>query len=498
MIRPSNLSVSAYGLGTVRNRRMMLISLTALFLSLAYATGPEVMLGYRSSDFRRAEVSLQLERAALERTALGLGASLELRPFLEYAEDLSEPVEAPSFGPGVEGIASLGYTYNYPAILLASTEVLQAEKRVADTRRESVRAALMAYTDLLMAQLNVRREAEALAENRRDLTERSADYRAGNATETELAMARLGLESDTRSFAYAERTLHDVMELTQRYGFKGSAHLVPLSFMLPEIAPKDTLTYRIAQRQFDYTQAMAQQRSVYGVIDEVRLGTRYNGDDLELSGGIGLEQGLPTADVSAHYKDRESEAWTITLRATIRLDDDTVDDFDGASREVANAQEDLTELVSDLAERLKDARAAAVFDASSVATSARDLELIIRRIEELEGQMAAQPRQLAALERERDRAQRRFEALRSQRESETEPAEQQTLDAALTLQEGLVNEAQAAFDEAQQESAAAEAELGQYREFRGISEENFYRAWSEYIQSADAYLALADAGWSLE
>ena len=429
---------------------------------------------------------------------LGLGASLELRPYLEYAEDLSEPVEAPTLGPGVEGTASLGYTYNYPSILLARTELFRAEKHLADTHRESVRAALTAYNDLLLAQLEVRREQAELAEDRRDLTRTTADHVAGNATATELAMARLGVESGVRSVGYAQRTLKDVTERVRRYGFESPARFVPLSFALPTIAPKDTLTFRIAREQLEHTQAVNLQRSVYGVIDEIRLGTRYNGADFDVSGGIGLEQGLPTVDVYAHYRDQDPEAWTITLGATIRLDDDTVSDFDGAAREVTNAQEDLVELVPDLVEQLQDARAAAAFDESRVTTSAEDFELIRRRIEELKRQLATQPTWVAALEGELVRMQRRFETLRDQRERETDPAAQQVLDTALTVQEGRVNERQTALNDAQQEGVGAEAELEQYREFLDISEENLYRAWSEYILSTDAYLALADAGWSLE
>ncbi len=477
---------------------MGLTTLSAAFAVLAQAAGPEAALDYRSPDFYRAEQDLGVQRAALGRTTLGLGASLELRPYLEYAEDLSEPIGVPTFGPGLEGAASLGYTYNYPGIYLARTEVLQAEKRFADTRRESVRAALTAYTDLLMAQLNLRREQAALAEDRRDLREARAERASGDATVTEEAMAQLGVDSGTRSVIYARRTLQDVTERVRRYGLDGPVRFAPLVFALPEVASEETLTYRVAQERLGYTQALNLQRSVYGVVDEIRLGTRYDGDDFDISGGIGLEQGLPTVDVYASYDDQDPEAWTVTLGATIRLDDDTLGDFAEAEREIKYAQADLAELAPDLTELLQDARAAALFDESSVASSAHDFDLIRQRIGELEVQVAAQPRLLAALERDVDRAQQRFDTLRSQRERETDPEVQQRLDEALTVQQERVNTHQTVLSEAQQEGAGAEAELEQYREFRDISEENLYRAWSEYIGAVDAYLALVDAGWTLK
>lgn len=488
------------GFGTARSfRGLVILTLTlcaaTLFSATAHATGPEAALSYRSPDALEAEAALRLEKAELERTRLGVGASLELEPYLTYSEDFSEPVEAPSLGPGIEGTATIGYTYNYSAILLSSTEVLQAEKRLKDAAREGVRAALMAYNDLLNAQLTSALEQAAFEEDQRDLADTETRYAAGDATQTEREMARLGIDSGRRSFDYARSTLADVTQGAARYGLKGPVTFVPLKFALPEVAPRNTLAYRIAELELERTKALALEQSVYSVVDEVRLGTRYNGEDYELSGGIGLEQGRPSVDMYARYVDRDPDVWTVTLGATFRLDDDTVDRFNSAARDVGDAQSDLAELAEDLAEQLRDAREDAVFDGGTVDTGVRDLELIDLRIQELEAQLGAFPGQLADREAELADAQRRLDDLRRRREGESDATRQQVLDAAAANLEAELTGLQTDLDEARQEEADAQATLDQYREFRPLSEENLYRSWSEYLLSVDFYLALADANW---
>lgn len=478
-----------------RRFQNLLILAATLSLPVAHAAGPEALLSYRSPDFIEAEEELRLEKEGLERTKLGLGASLEVEPYLTYSEDLSEPVEAPLLGPGVEGAASLGYTYNYPQILLSSIEVLQAEQRLKDAGREGVRAALMAYNDLLNAQLTVTTERAAFAEDQRDMAETETRYAAGDATETEREMARLGIDSGRRSFDYARSTLADVTQGAARYGFKGPAQFVPLKFVLPEVAPQDTLAYRIAALELERTKALALEQSVYSVVDEVRLGTRYNGEDYELSGGVGLEQGRPSVDVYARYVDRDPDVWTVTLGATFRLDDDTVERFNSAARDVEDDQGDLGELAEDLAEQLEDAREDAVFDGGTVDVGARDLELIDRRIRELEVQLGALPDQVATREAQLEDAQSRLDDLRGQREGEADATRQQALDSAVANLEAELTGFQTELDETRQEEADAQATLDQYREFRPMSEESLYLSWSGYLVSVDFYLGLAGADW---
>lgn len=473
-----------------------LLGLTAMLsLPVVHASGPEAALIYRSPDFGEAEEELRLEKEGLERTKLGIGASLEVEPYLTYSESLSDPAEAPSLGPGVEGSASLGYTYNYPEILLSTIEVLQAEQRLKTTHREGVRAALMAYVDLLNARLTFKLEQAAFEENQRDMAATQTRYAAGEATGTELEMARLGIDSGRRSLNYARSRLADVTAGAARYGLRGPTRFVPLSFILPEVAPQDTLAYRIAALELERTQALALEESIYSVVDEVRLGTRYNGDDYELSGGVGLEQGRPSVDVYARYVDRDPEVWTVTLGATFRLDDDTVERFNGAARDIEDAQADLDELAEDLAEQLQDAREDALFNGGTVGIDVRDLELIDRRMGELEVQLGALPARLADMEATLEEAQERLDELRRRRESETDAARQQALDGGIASLETELAGLETELGEVRQEEADAQAALDQYREFRPLSEESLYRSWSEYLTSVDFYLGLADATW---
>lgn len=476
------------------SRTVLCLSATFAFAT-AHASGPEVALRYRSADVLEAQEELRLEREELARANLGVGGSLELRPYLEYDQNLLDPSAAPSFGPGIEGTASVGYTYDPPRILLATIEALQAEGRLSDARRESVRAALMAYTDLLNAQLTLRVEQADFADNLSGLAEAQSGYAAGEATETELAMAQLGVDSGKRTLAYAQSTLADVRERVARYGLEGPTSFVPLKFALPEISFRQTLDYRIAELEAARTQALALQSSVYAVVDEVRLGTRYYGEDYELSGGLGLEQGRPSVDASVRYRNRDPDDWAVRLEATFRLDDTTADDFASQARSAEGTQRDLQELSRDLAEQLRDAREDAAFAGGTVDIGVRDLRLIDRRIEELEAQLETVPERLSRQQEELDGAQRQLDGLRNEREAQTDPAEQGVLDAEIAALEAALSERQTELSETEQERSGVEATLEQYREFRELSESNLYRAWADYLSSVDSYLALSDGSW---
>lgn len=490
-----NPALPPFGARRTDALRALLFLIASFVASTARATEPDAALSYRSPQLVQAEQEVARAEAELQRAYLGLGGSVEVTPYLEYSEDVRTPENAPTLGPGVEALASLGYTYDQPGILLETTELLQAHERLQNVGREGVRAALMAHADLLNAQLALNLERESLEIDKRDLEESEASFEAGEATETELEMARLGVDSGRRSLAYAQRTFRGAVAAAARYHLDGPVRFRPLEFALPEARPNATFAYRIAELELWRAEALALQDTVFGVVEDISLGTRYIGDDYEVSGGISLDQGRPAIGATARYSDRDPEAWTVTLEATLRLDDGTPDTVGAAQRDVEEARTYLNGLGVELAEELQGAREEAVFAGGSLDISVRDLALIERRIGELEVQTAALPGRLDEQRESLAGVQRQLDALRAQREGETDAGRQSVLDSAVTDFEGRVVGLETELQEAEQEGSYAQQELDQLREFRGQAEANLYRAWTDYLSAVDSYLALADAGW---
>lgn len=463
--------------------------------STAQAGELDAALSYRSPDLMEAEQEVIRAEAELQRAYLGLSGSVEVTPSLEYSEDLVVPADAPTLGVGVEARASVGYTYDQPGILLETIELLQAEERLRDAEREGIRAALMAHTDVLSAQLALQAEQESLAGAKLNLEDVRARFKAGEATETELAMAQLEVDSGQRSFNYAQRTVRDVVGAAARYNLSGPLNFRPLTFVLPETRPELTLAYRIAELELRRTEAFATQDTVFGVVDNIYLGTRYVGDDYELSSGINLDQGTPSVGASVRYLDRDPEEWTVTLEATLRLDDDTSETFGEAQRDVEEARAYLTELRTDLAEDLRDARDEAVSSWHSVEISGRNFELLGRRIVELEAQIEALPGRLNTLREDLEGAQRPLDVLRAQREAETDAEKQQALDRSISDFEGRVTSFETELQEVEEEGGDAQQTLDQLRFFYGQEEGDLLSDWTDYVSAVDTYLRLAEARW---
>lgn len=472
-----------------------LILFAALFQPTVGATEPDAALSYRSPDFVEAEQEVVRAEAELQRAYLGLSTSLEVTPSLEYSEDLVIPADAPTLGLGVEARASVGYTYDQPGILLETIELLQAKERLQDAEREGVRAALMAHTDVLSAQLALQAERESLDADKRNLEDVEVRFEAGEATETELAMAQLEVDSGQRSFTSTQRTVQDVVGEAARYNLSGPLRFRPLMFVLPETTPEATFTYRIAELELRRTEAFALQDTVFGVVDNIYLGTRYVGDDYELSSGINLDQGTPSVGASVRYLDRDPEAWTVTLEATLRLDDDTSETFSEAQRDVEEARAHLDELSADFAEDLRDARDEAVSSWQSVEVSGRNFELLGRRIKELEAQIEVLPDRLDRLREDLEGVQRPLDVLRAQRDAETNAEEQQALDRSISDFEGRITSLETELQEAEEEGSDAQQALDQLRFFYGQEEGDLLLDWTDYVSAVDTYLSLAEASW---
>ncbi len=472
-------------------------ALSAAPLAVAAAAGPDAALRYRSPRLMQAEAERARAAAELGRSYLGLSGSAEVSPYLEYREDVLNPANAPTFGPGVEAFAWVDYMHDEADILLEQIELVQAEERLRDAEREGVRAALNAHAELATAQYELALAQAGFGADTRDLADAEASFAAGEITRTELDMARLGVDSGRRSLAYARRARQNAAAAAARYGLGAAARLRPLSFALPRVLPRETLAYRRADLELRRAEALAWQNTAYGVLEEVRLGTSYLGDDYELSGGLGLDRGRPTVGASARYRGRDADAWTVRLEATLRLSDGTAEAFDVAAREVEDNRTYVAGLATDLAAELRDLRAEAVFAERSVALSVRDLSLLERRVVELEVQTRAFPGRLAEREASLNERRERLDTLRERQAAETDAERQAQLGSDLQAEEALVLELEAEVQEGVQEDSFAQSELGQLREFRDQAEGNLYREWTYYLSAVDAYLALADVRWAV-
>ena len=465
--------------------------------SASAATPLQAALNYRSPDLPAAEREVAEAGAELGRARLGISGSVELEPFLEYREDLLFPENFPTLTLGTDAFATLDYTYDRPEILLQTLDLLGAQERLQNVRREGTRSALLAYADLLTAQLNLRLAEQTAQTDRRSLTETRARFAAGDATDAELGMAQLGIDSGQLSLDSARRTLENAQADAARYGIAAPARFAFLEFALPEIPAEATLTYQTAALTAQRSEALALQNSVYTALEEVRLGTRYAGEDYEFTGGIGLDKGRPTVGASARYRDRYPEAWTVSLGATIRLGTSTPDNFAAAQRDLEAARNRLADLGS-LTEDISRAREEARLAARDVQLSVRDADLLAQRVGELETEIQALPGRVAALRTQLGRAEADLAQLVERRDAAEEPALQETLAGLVSEAETRAAELTTALQEAEQRTGFAEQELTQTREFRGRAEGNLYYVWTDYLNRVNTYLERSDTDWRVD
>lgn len=478
--------------------KVVVVSLVLVGLASASAATPlQAALSYRSPDLAAAEREVAEAEAELGRARLGISGSLELTPFFEYREDLLFPENLATITLGTDAFATVDYTYDWPEILLQTLDLLDAQDRLRNVQREGTWSALLAYADLLTAQLNLRLAEQTARADRRSLAETQAQFAAGDATDAELGMAQLGIDSGQLSLDSARRTLENAQADAARYGITAPVRFAFREFALPEISAEATLTYQISALGVERSEVLALQNSVYTALEEVRLGTRYAGEDYELTGGVGLDKGRPTVGASARYRDRDPEEWTVSLGATIRLGTSTPDNFAAAQRDLEAARNRLGDLGS-LTEDLRRAREEALLAARDVQLSVRDADLLAQRVSELETEIKALPGKVAGLRAQLGRADTDLAQLVERRDAASEPAEQETLAGLVSEAETRVAELNTSVLETEQRIGFAEQELTQMREFRGRAEGNLYFIWTDYLNRVNTHLERSDTTWRVE
>lgn len=505
MKRPPNVSLNAFSVRYARHcllrslvGSLLLACLGLNALASAQTGGPEAALRFRSTTARELVGAVARAEAELSRSRLGLSGNVELEPYYQYREDLLNPDNAPTLGPGFEVRAEADYVYDQADIVAHEIELLRVQEQLQDTVRDGVREALLTHAALLSAQFELRNARASLAAATRTLSETEAGFQDGSAGQTDLERARLDDEIARHEVTQADYAVNDARAASRFYNLDlTTATFIPLEFALPEAPVQDTFGYRLAERELQRTAAVALQDSVYGVLDEVRLGTRYRGENYEVSGGVSLAEGRPSVGADARYYDTAPELWTVTLGATIRLDSRTADTFSSAQRELAEAKAELAEVTRSFAEDTREARQEVAFERRSLELSLQDLELFDRRIAELETELRALPEALATLETQVSALEMELAALQARRAAATNETLQAALDMRVAAHEDRLAELATELAASEQQLAAMSQDLELRRQYRLLGEQTLYQNWTEYLTAVYDFLSLTDGGWGL-
>ena len=489
-------------------------SLLALLLlwSVVYASGqavsnadsfrPSDLLNYHSPDVQRAAEDVARVRRELSRAEAGVSASLTATPFARYGNDDLDVEDSESeWGAGVGINAALDFRHDASNILRLRAEVVRLEENLRTQQRQGIEAGFLLYIDILRQQSSVLIAERNVAQRELELARGQRDHREGSISDNDLDRMQLTLENELRSLEQTRLRLAELQTRGRDFGMVGELRFEYLSFMLPQVRFETLPAYQRAQLAFERAEVDARRRSLYSVVEDVRLGLRYEFNELaRASAAIALDRGQPNFNVGVDYRlndDRDDHKWEVRLSARIRFDDRTVGNIQEAERDLARAREELEQLaeafrddvtvlrgdirnsernvelsrlnahfievrLGELQERQSSIEAARGEVLETIALLSRNIDVLGQRIDASEGD-----------------ARRALEDQRRTLEAERRDVEGQLRDVDRDLQNVLRDLDRAPFDLER-------------------AQDTFFRDYSDYVRRVGAYLNLVDGRWMID
>lgn len=425
----------------------------------------------------RAEAARRDAAAELQRARLGLGASLEVRPLLDYNGTFDGD---PELDLGMRVGVDLGYRHDSAEILQQRLRLLAAEARLRDERRDHVAAALLLHAELVDAQVAVAQQERRL-QARQDTLQRVRED--ADASTAQLQRATLDAAAEELDLETSRRRLATLQARAAALGFASPAQLDELlAFALPDASAEATTGYQQRLLALELAEVRALRARAFQVVDRLAVGASVRGSGTRVSTTVELDNGVPRANLGLDFP-RGGNAWSVAVGATLRLDDRTFSTIADANEAVDEARAELAAFVDDYAVALDDAR----FELRS-AELELDHALRSRAVNELR---ADELRARLADDRARlDELNARAERLREQRDA-AEGDARRDLDAQLRdLERGELRDTQRAID-----AAARELERLQDNADRDTS--LLARAWRNQLRAVAAWLELTDGDWQL-
>ena len=370
-------------------------------LGLALAIEPADALLVQTEDTLQAEQEVQRARAALNQARLGLAGEFSVEPGVEYGGALFDASVIPEFDLGLNVGLDVLFQYDRVNILNRQRDLLIAERRLDNQRRNDVGNALTVLAQLMRVQLAVE-NGQATIEERRGQLEQ---FQAAGASDPQIRGARLNLETAELDLQVAQRNLQDFRGQVAELGLEGTPTFDPVTFVLPEVPVEETLDYRERLLELRRVQAGTQRNSTFGVLQGVTLFGSYEGNDIEGLVRLGIDRGRPLIGAGLDYEYRlrtpddedPVDEWAIGVNARLVVGTATFNQFDDAERLTAEVVENLERFISEYPGRIEDLR----FD---VETARQRLELALGsqaanldRQAELEARQEALPGEIDGL-----------------------------------------------------------------------------------------------------
>lgn len=451
-----------------------------LLAGVGFASTPLDALNAASAEVIISD-GLTLAEADLQRSLLGLSASLGVDPGISYEVeevDADEPLGEPSFDFGYRVGLSVDYTYDRADILSQRIDLLQAKQAVERLRREAVESALLLHADLLRAQLALDNAQEDVVESEETLNQRQAD----EATQGELRAAELDLQKARLDLVKAQRRLAELAARFEPLGLSTPVSFSPLFFSLPDAILEEDLNYQRLKLALAKAQVEAQESTIFDVVEEVELSGGYFGGQVALSGDLNLTKGKPGAGLNATLREDDKQSWKVELSAKFGFDDQSLRRFSEANADLVAAEEALETFVESYVAVWEEERLDVEYAQEDLIISLESFQVDGLRVDELEAS-------IPAIQGAIDELNSQLETL-SERRDAAEGDERRTLDQ-------QVRSLQASIRDTGRELQAVERDLSRLKSGRSRALDGLYRDWVAYVQAVGGYLEVVDGEWQM-
>lgn len=496
---------------TYNNKRILRLSsliFCSFLLNLSFASTPRAVINAARDLPLEKQEDVMLAEASLTQATLGLTPSLSVTPKLSYGDtaelvDICEPnpnnadgcerdqdnkiiiigeeyqFGTPSFDVGVAATASLDYEYDQPDILNQRIALLKAQRNLINEQRSNVENALLDHAEMLRART-------AWLKTQRDIESRQANLETlqnqDDATEAQIASARLSLQTSQTNLAKAQRRFDQATSEMNMLGFSAPFSLELLTFNLPNIMAEETREYEELRLNIERTEIVALQNSAFGIFQEAKLSSEYLFEPFGFSGNVGVKSGKPNAGVSAQYGTDKHE-WNIALSVNFKLDNTIESDFATGERNVVDAQQTLEDFVTDYETDADDLLFDIDIALDDIAVATERLEVNNQRIAEIEAQIPSIEDEIASMRTQ-------LEQVNTQRDAAE--GEQRTN---LTQQ---VRDLEAEIRTLERSLPVLEREFERTQNGLLDNEDLIVRAWTSYVQKVADYLAVVEADWVIQ
>ena len=402
--RPSAERLSVYGPRTDRTHasrfRVHVWGMATVLASMLWAA----MADSTPEDALRAvEPALADARAdvATREQALGVlhgfDASVTFRPGVSFGTYEADAVP-PEWSSRLYVDATLGYSYDEPALLAELDGLERARAAVARLRRRAVARALTAHARLLQVQLTVVQlegqvtsqgqelaalgaqanaasvpagstSADSISKGSITTGSTSTAGRSGGAASRlagrarrDLELRRLGVEGLRLQVEQSRLELGGLQAELAGYGMSAPAAYASLRFVLPPARARSTSAYRLRQLAVRRAEAELTQAGVYGTFQDLAFSGSYTTGNVAVRTDVGIVEATPRAELSLAFPGGP-DAWSVGVHATVALSaavlSTTLGSLPDLQRRVRRAHEALTAYERDFPKQAARRRAAA-------------------------------------------------------------------------------------------------------------------------------------------